>query len=110
MKKTTRKIAIFEIVWYAICTLLALWGLTFLVLGIIARNYPSFSNDLIAFNNATATKTNIDLVFWGIIIIAVGVILATIVLCIYGKTADRNMDRETRRKARIAAAKNQTAE
>ena len=38
MKKANRKVSIFEIVWYVLCGLIALWGLAFLTLGVIVRH------------------------------------------------------------------------
>ena len=103
MKKTNRKVSILEIIWYSLTGLLALWGLTFIVLGVIARNLP---------NDAGLVKASVDyaktmhLSFYeaGLILLPTGVVLAIIVLLVTAKKADREVEKQQRRAARLAAA------
>ena len=103
MKKTNRKISIFEIVWYSIMGALAIWGLTFIVLGVLCRYLPD-EDGLNAANAAYASKMHGGFFKYGIIILPVAVVLAIFVLLIHAKTADREVEKQQRRAARLAAA------
>ena len=103
MAKKERKVSIFEIIWYSITGGIGLWGLTFIVLGVIARNLKSDAP--LAKANAAWTKVmKMGYFNYGMIILAVGVIAAIIVLLIKAKTADREVEKQQRRAARLAAA------
>ena len=103
MAKKKLKVSVFEIIWYILTGALAVWGLTFITLGVIVRNTKSDTN--LAKGNASwlsAMKTNFFTS--GVIILVTGVILAVIVLLIFAKTADREVEKQQRRAARLAAA------
>ena len=103
MAKNTAKLSIFEIVWYSITGALALWGLTFLTFGVIVRNSKS-DIDLAKANASWLNTMKTDFFTTGIITLVVGVIAAVIVLLIFAKTADREVEKQQRRAARLAAA------
>ena len=103
MKKTNRKISIFEIVWYSVMAALAIWGLTFIVLGVMCRYLPD-NDGLIAANDAYASKMHGGFLKYGMIILPVAALLAVLVLLINAKTADREVEKQQRRAARLAAA------
>lgn len=107
MKK--RKISIFEIVWYALTGAVAAWGLTYIVLGLVHSFYPStISNNPLNDANATIVeKFGLGFLYWGLIILAIAVVAACVVLCIYAKTTDREAEKANRRAARLAAANEQ---
>ena len=101
MAKKNRKVSIFEVIWYLICALVILWGITYVVLALINKY-----NDLSELNKfATKFKSTfkLSLYFWGLIIIAIGAVAACVVMIIFAKTFDRAADREQRRSARLSA-------
>ena len=103
MAQKKLKISIFELVWYILTGGIAVWGLTFITLGVIVRNIKSDS-DLALADAAwkNAMKTNYFTA--GVICLVTGVVLAVIVLLIFAKTADREVEKQQRRAARLAAA------
>lgn len=103
MANKVRKVSIFEIVWYSITGALGLWGLTFITLGVIARNLRS-SAGLFKADAAWNKATNLGFFGWGVIIFVSAVLLAVIVLLVNAKKADREVEKEQRRAARLAAA------
>ena len=103
MAKAKLKLSIFEIVWYSLTGGLALWGLTFIVLGVIARNLSS-SEALAKANEAYAKVMGLGYFEWGTIILSIAVVAAVIVLLINAKSADREVEKQQRRAARLASA------
>mgnify|MGYP003295270099 CR=1 FL=1 len=104
--KKDRKISIFEIVWYSITGAVALWGLTYIVLGLVHAFYPSTisNNPLNEANEEMITNFGLGFLYWGLIIMAIGVVSACVALCICAKTTDREAEKANRRAARLAAA------
>ena len=103
--KKTRKLSIFELVWYPLTGAIAVWGLTFIVLGVVARNLKSTA-DLVKADTAYAKTMGLGFFNWGMILLAIGVVLAIIVLLVYAKQADREVEKQQRRAARLAASSN----
>ena len=109
MKKANRKVSIFEIAWYVLCGLIALWGLTFLTFGVIVRHLRA--TDALAKADASYFETmKINFFNSGLILLPAGVIAAVVVLLIFAKTADREVEKQQRRAARIAAASSASVE
>lgn len=104
--KKQRKISIFEIVWYAITGGVAIWGLVYVILGLVHAFYPSTlsNNPLNEANEQMIANFGLGYLYWGLIILAIGVVAAIVVLCIYAKTTDREAEKANRRAARLAAA------
>ena len=103
MAKKKLPLSFFEIIWYSICALVIIWGLTYVVLSLIEKY-----NDLTSLHSFAVDfkKTfGLSLYFWGLIIIAIGVVAGVTVMIIYAKTFDRAADREQRRSARLSALK-----
>lgn len=103
MAKKNAKISIFEIVWYTLCVLVILWGITYVVLSLINKY-----NDLTSLEKFAADfkKTfGLSLYFWGLIIAAIGAVAMSVVMIAFAKTFDRAADREQRRSARLNAIK-----
>ena len=101
MAKKKLPISIFEIVWYSICALVIIWGLTYVVLSLVDKY-----NDLSSLHTFAVNfkKTfGLALYFWGLLIIVIGVIAGVAVMIIFAKTFDRAADREQRRSARLSA-------
>ena len=103
MAKKNRKISIFELVWYTLCALIVLWGLTYVVIGVI--NHLANISSLNDFCEGFKSMFKLSIHIWGAIIAAIGGVLAVIVLLVYAKTFDRANDREQRRSARLSALK-----
>ena len=96
-------VSIFELVWYPICALVIIWGLTYVVLGLVTK-YNNI-NALKEFDANFTTQFGLNLYFWGLIIIAIGVVAGVAVMLIFAKTFDRATEREQRRSARLNALK-----
>ncbi len=94
----------FEIVWYALCALVGLWGLTYIVLGIIAENLPITSEDkgLVKASAQFAKTFGLDFLGWGLIILAIAGIAAVIVLLLFSNKVDRDYEKTVRRAQRLA--------
>lgn len=94
----------FEIVWYSICTAFALWGLTYIILGLIAQNLavPASKNYLAQASEALASVFGLGFFGWGLIILGVSAVAASIVLLVNAKKTDRDYEKAQRRAARLA--------
>lgn len=96
-------LSIFELVWYSICALVIIWGLVYVILGLVTRY-----NDIDALKefDVNFKKTfGLAVYFWGLIIIAIGVIAGIVVMLFYAKVFDKATEREQRRSARLSALK-----
>ena len=96
-------VSIFELVWYPICALVILWGLTYVILGLVTK-YNNISA-LTEFNTNFTKQFGLSLYFWGLIIVVIGVVAGVAVMLIFAKTFDRATKREQRRSARLNALK-----
>ena len=99
-----KKLSAFEIVWYIICALLMLWGLTYIVLGTIANfiDLPAEKNALLSFSNSIKSNFKLDALNWGLIIFAIGMALAIIVLLVVASRVDKTSEKAARRAQRLA--------
>lgn len=106
-KKRKLKLSVFEIVWYALCCLIILWGLTYIVLGLIARfaNIPTADNEILKASDKYAEVFKMGFFGYGLIHTAVGWLLLIIVLLVYSKKSDREFEKEQRRAALRASAR-----
>lgn len=104
MKKISNK----EFAWYLGCGIVALFGLILIVFGIIGyhMNAPIGENFIRQFEK----KLPLDLRTFGIIFVAVGVLVGIIVLLWNAKRADRDIEKRIRREQRIAAQSSQSIE
>ena len=96
-------VSIFELVWYPICALVIIWGLTYVILGLVTK-YNNI-NALTEFNANFTKQFGLGLYFWGLLIIVIGVVAGVAVMLIFAKTFDRATEREQRRSARLNALK-----
>ena len=103
MAKKKLPVSLFELIWYPICAAVIIWGLTYVVLGLV-NQFNDFSS-LKSFVSDFKGNFKLDLYYWGLIIIAIGVVAAVVVMLFFAKTYDRAADREQRRSARLAALK-----
>ena len=93
-----------ELAWYITCGLVALWGLTYIVLGLIAENLPITSEDnkFVEANKSFAKIFGLDWLGWGLIILAIAAVGAVIVLLALAGKSDREYEKNTRRAQRLA--------
>ena len=103
MAKKKLPVSLFELVWYPICIAVILWGLTYVVLGLI-NQFNDFTT-LGSFCKDFKNNFKLDIYFWGLIIIAIGVVAGVVVCLFFAKTFDKAADREQRRSARLNALK-----
>ena len=96
-------VSIFELVWYPICALVILWGLTYVVLGLVTKYNDIRSLD--EFEEGFTKLFGLGVYFWGLIIIAIGVVAGVAVMLIFAKTFDHASEKEQRRNARLNALK-----
>ena len=108
MAKKKLPVSIFELVWYPICALVILWGFTYVILGLV--NKYNDLDSLASFCRDFKGNFKLDIYFWGLLIIAIGVVAGVIVMLFFAKTYDRAADREQRRSARLNALKKEKQE
>lgn len=99
MKMAKSKKPIFEIVWYTITGAVALWGLTYVVLGTICSFIP-LDSGLAEANNAIVNNFGLGFLYWGLIILAIASLAAIIVLLSFAKRVDRDFEKKQRRSLR----------
>lgn len=101
-KKKNNKSAIFELIAYIISGALMLWGLVYIVLGLVATymNVIPSKNELLKASDAIKSAFGLGFFGWGLIILSIGAVLCVTILCIFSRKADRELDREARRAAR----------
>ena len=94
----------FELVWYVLTGLVGAWGLTYIVLGLIAENLPVKSTDegLVEVNAQFAKTFKLDFFGWGLIILAIAAVAAVIVLLLFSNKVDRDYEKNVRRAQRMA--------
>ena len=93
-----------EIVWYGICAGVGLWGLTYIVLGLVADNLPITSEDseFVEANAEFAKTFGLGWFHWGLIILGIAAVCAAVTLLLLSNKADRDYEKTTRRAARLA--------
>lgn len=98
------KLSVFEIVWYSICSAVILWGVTYIVLGLVASYAPVSPHDnlLMKASNDLAKSFGMGFFGWGIAILLIGVGAATVVLLAYANKVGKSADKAARRAARLA--------
>ena len=100
-KLSGKALKIFETVVYSISGAVALWGLTYIVLGLIAT-YGPLDNEIEKFNTSFAKTFKLGLFDWGLIIFLIGMAVGIIVLLVIATTVDKTNEKAARRAARLA--------
>lgn len=90
-------ITIFELVAYSLSFLLGLWGLVYIILGFVV-NFLRFDDPLKIYDASIAASSKMGLLYQGLLILSIAVIVAVTILCIFAKSADRDFEKEQRRK------------
>ena len=93
-----------ELVWYIICGGVGLWGLTYIVLGLVADNLPitAEDGDFVKANAEFAETFGLGWFHWGLIILGIAAVCAAVALLLLSNKADRDYEKTTRRAARLA--------
>ena len=106
VKKNKKKFPLhpFEVVWYVLTALVGVWGLTYIVLGLVAQNLPISKEDagLVKANVQFAKTFGLDFFGWGLIILAIAAVAAVIVLLLFSNKVDRDYEKNVRRAQRLA--------
>lgn len=100
-KLSGKALKIFETIVYSIAGGIALWGLTYIVLGLIA-NYGPIDNDLQKASENLAKLFKLGFFEWGIILFCIGMGIGILVLLIIANTVDKTNEKAARRAARLA--------
>ena len=99
-KKKKLPISVFELVVYILAGLMALWGITYVVLGVVAANFASYKSSLYIVDAALKDNTSgLGFLGQGLIVLAVAVVVAAFVLLSNAKKSDREYEKEQRRSA-----------
>ena len=93
-----------EYVWYILTGLVGIWGLTYIVLGIVIQNLPIKSKDegLVEASAKFAKTFGLDFFGWGLIILAIAAVAAVVVLLLFSNKVDRDYEKTVRRAQRLA--------
>ena len=106
VKKNKKRLPLhpFEFVWYILTGLVGVWGLTYIVLGLVAENLPVTSEDkgLVKANVDFAKTFGLDFFGWGLIILAIAAVAAVVVLLLFSNKVDRDYEKTVRRAQRLA--------
>ena len=94
----------FELVWYILCGLVGIWGLTYIVLGLVEQNLPISTehSDLTEANEVIVEKFKLGFLAWGLIILAIAAVAIVVVLLIFSAKVDRDYEKNVRRAQRLA--------
>ncbi len=98
-----------EFAWYVVSGILVFIGVVLIIFDIIGDNIrvSAADNWILTAQNAVIewSKINMDWRAWGIIFFLAGALVADITLSVFAKGADRIVEKEQRRQARLAAIK-----
>ena len=103
--KSKSKISVKELVLYIICGAFILWGLVYIILGLLASYLPLAQSANPLFNANLALKNTFGLGFlgWGLILTGSFAVIFAGILLYFAKGTDKNLDKDQRRAARLAA-------
>ena len=101
----------FELVWYILCGLVGIWGITYIVLGLVAEYLPAkyADGDFVQANAEFAKTFKLDWFGWGLIILAIAAVAAVVVLLIFSTKVDREYEKKVRRAQRLAQLEQEEA-
>ncbi len=106
VKQNKKKLPLhpFELVWYTLTGLVGIWGITYIVLGLIAKYLPITSEDkgLVKANVEFTKIFKLGFFEWGLIILAIAAVAAVLVLILFSNKVDREYEKTTRRAQRLA--------
>lgn len=100
--KTSKKLKIgkFEFACYITSGVLGLWGIVEIILGGVAINL-GMNEPLRKANETFRSLFGLDMIYWGIILLVIGSVIAVITLLVCAKSLDREFEKSQRRAARL---------
>lgn len=104
-KKLNLKISVFELVSYIVLGALAVWGIVYIVLGLVCATSLRYDSGLLIKDNQMKAN-GIGFLTQGVIILGVSVVAAVIVLLSCAKKSDKTFEKEQRRAARLNYTQN----
>ena len=104
MSSKKLKISVKELVLYCICGAFVLWGLTYVVLGLLAENLPipDSKNALYSANLVIKNTFGLGFLGWGLILTGVFAVAGAIVMLTFAKGVDKEYEKKQRRAARLS--------
>ena len=113
LKKNNKKLPLhpFEFVWYILVGLVGIWGLTYIILGLVASYLPIKTEDpgLVQANAKILELFKLDFLGWGLIILAIAAVAAVVVLILFSNKIDRDYEKNVRRAQRLAQLEEEEA-
>ena len=105
-------LSIFEIVSYSLLLLLGLWGLVYVILGVVASmNFGAYDDSLVKADIALKASTSgMGFLLQGLLIMVCAVVPAVIILLVNAKKSDRDFEKAQRRAARLAKSEPKVVE
>lgn len=96
------KVSTKEFIWYAGCGLVIVLGLICMIFGIVGdhMSVPASQNFIKTFQEKIPFQS---LRLWGVLFLAIGLVVGVIVLLYNAKKADREVEKKIRREQRLAA-------
>lgn len=102
MKSKKLPVSVFELVIYIGFGLMALWGITYICLG-IACNFISYKSDLWGANEyLKATTSDLGFLKQGILVLTIAAVVIVTVLLLNAKKSDKEYEKSQRRAARLS--------
>lgn len=97
------KLKIQEYIIYIGCGLFVLWGLVYIILGLLASNLPlpDSSNPLKGADDVIRNSFGLGFFGWGLILFGVFALVGAISLMVFAKDVDKNYEKNQRRAARL---------
>ena len=107
---SSKKISVKELVFYIICGAFALWGLVYVILGLLAQYLPisSSQNPLYAADSAIRGAFGLGFLGWGLILLITFAVIGVIVMVVFAKGSEKNSEKDQRRAARLSRNKTPT--
>lgn len=101
--KIFKKFSIKEFVFYCLFGGLALWGLTYMILGTLAKflPIPESQNMLKLADDTIASLFGLGYLGWGLILFGVFGVALAITMIVFAKDVDKNFEKNQRRAARL---------
>lgn len=105
--KTKKQISKPELITYIGCGLFILWGLTYIVLGLLAAYLPiaDASNPIKIADNTIRKLFGMGYFGWGLFLVGLFALIMAIVLIALARNTDKEYERQQRRAARLARIK-----
>lgn len=104
MSSKKRKLNVKELVIYCVCGAFVLWGLTYTILGLVAKFMPvtPSHNPIYVADLSIRKAFGLGFFGWGLILTGVFALVAVFTLVYFAKDVDKEYEKSARRAARLA--------